>query len=51
MDLLVLIAVRVLETMFFVGMAGSTIVLLLTTVEDVETLTESDEPTPTTSQN
>ena len=47
MDLLVLIGVRFLEAMFFLGMAGSTLVLLLTTIEDVETLTESDEPTPT----
>ena len=47
MDLLVLIGVRFLETMFFLGMAGSVIVLLLTTIEDVETLTESDEPVHT----
>ena len=48
MDLLVLIGVRILETLFFVGMAGSVVVLLLTTIEDVETLTESDEPARTT---
>ena len=44
MDLLVHIGVRILETMFFLGMLGSCIVLILTTIEDVETLTESDEP-------
>lgn len=47
MDLLVLIGVRFLEAIFFLGMAGSVVVLLLTTIEDVETLTESDEPNPT----
>ena len=43
MDMLVHIGVRILETMFFLGMLGSCVVLVLTTIEDVETLTESDD--------
>ena len=46
MDLLVRIGVRILETMFFLGVAGSAVVVLLTIVEDVETLAESDDPAP-----
>jgi hypothetical protein len=47
MNLLVLVGVRILETMFFLGVAGSCVVLLLTTIEDIETLTESDDPVQT----
>jgi hypothetical protein len=47
MDLLVHIGVRILETLFFLGVVGSTVVLVLTTIEDVETLTESDDPAHT----
>ncbi len=36
--LLVTVLVRILEGMFVVGTAGSTVVLLLTAVEDLETL-------------
>ncbi len=32
-----------MEIMFFVGMAGSVIVLLLSIVDDIETLTGNDE--------
>ncbi len=32
-----------LEIMFFVGLAGSVIVLLLSTVDDIETLFGNDE--------
>lgn len=42
--------IRVLETMFFLGMVGSTLVLVLTAIEDVETLMDSkdeaSEPPP-----
>ena len=44
MDLLIRLAVGALEVLFAIGVLGSTIVLILTTIEDVETLTESDEP-------
>jgi len=47
MDLLILAGVRILEVLFALGVLGSTIVLVLTTIEDVETLTESDEPNHT----
>jgi hypothetical protein len=47
MDLLIHIGVRILETLFFLGVVGSTVVLVLTTIEDVETLTESDDPART----
>ena len=47
MDFLILAGVRILEVLFALGVAGSTVVLLLTTIEDIETLTESDEPSHT----
>ena len=47
MDFLILAGVRILEVLFALGVIGSTVVLLLTTIEDIETLTESDEPTHT----
>ena len=47
MDFLILAGVRILEVLFALGVVGSTVVLLLTTIEDVETLTESDEPSHT----
>jgi len=37
-SLLVVILVRILEGMFIVGLAGSTVVLLITFVEDAELL-------------
>jgi hypothetical protein len=43
MGMLAIIGVRALETMFTVGIAGSIIVLILTGIEDVETLFGSDE--------
>ena len=43
MEMLSAFGVRVLETMFAVGMAGSVIVLILTGIEDIETLFGSDE--------
>ena len=47
MDFLILMGVRLLEGLFALGVLGSTVVLILTTIEDVETLTESDEPAHT----
>jgi hypothetical protein len=47
MGLLDMLGVRLLETIFVLGSIGSVIVLLLTTIEDVETLMESDKPAPT----
>ena len=44
MNLLMTIGIRILEAMFVVGWFGTVIVLLLTGVEDVETLIEKDEP-------
>jgi hypothetical protein len=38
MDLLITIAVRLLETMFVLGGIGSFLVLILTGIEDLETL-------------
>jgi hypothetical protein len=43
MGLLATIGVRVLEAMFAVGVVGSAIVLVLTGIEDVETLLGSDD--------
>ncbi|MGA9644160.1 MAG: hypothetical protein WBQ72_22375 [Terriglobales bacterium] len=36
--------VRILEAMFVVGLFGSTLVLLITFVEDVETLLGREDP-------
>jgi hypothetical protein len=44
--LLVRVVIYILEIMFIVGMIGSAVVILMTGVEDVETLFESEEPTP-----
>jgi hypothetical protein len=46
MDTLVTIGVRLLEVMFVVGALGSCIVLILSAIEDVETLLGSEEHTP-----
>lgn len=43
MGLLVTIAIRVVEVLFAVGAIGSTIVLILSGIEDVQTLIGSDE--------
>lgn len=45
--MLVTIVIRLLESMFAVGMIGSVVVLVLTAIEDIETLLGSDEPTHT----
>jgi hypothetical protein len=39
---------RFLEVIFFVGIAGSVIVLVITTVEDMAVLFEKDAPAPGT---
>ena len=43
MNLLAHIGMRILEAMFFAGGIGSTVVLVLTAIEDVMTLTEPDD--------
>jgi hypothetical protein len=42
------LGVRILEGLFFAGMAGSAIVVVLTAIEDIETLSASDD-TPSNS--
>jgi hypothetical protein len=44
MQQLAIIAMRVLEVMFFVGLAGSTIVVLISFAEDGKELFGKDEP-------
>jgi len=44
MNPLIAVLIRILEGMFVAGMAGSAIVLVLTTIEDIGTLMEKDEP-------
>ena len=41
---LALLAMRLLETMFFVGLAGSTVVVLISFFEDGKELFGKDEP-------
>jgi hypothetical protein len=41
---LAILAMRVLEIMFFVGLAGSSIVVLISFVEDAKELFGKDEP-------
>jgi hypothetical protein len=36
--------IHIVEWMFIIGVIGSAVVILLTTIEDVETLLEPDEP-------
>jgi hypothetical protein len=43
MSVFVTIAIRLLEAMFFIGGVGSAIVLILTGIEDLETLLGSDK--------
>ena len=43
--MLITIGVYLLESMFAVGVIGSAIVLILTAIEDLETLLGSDEST------
>jgi hypothetical protein len=43
---LAVFAMRLLEAMFFVGLAGSTIVVLISFVEDARELFGEDEPSP-----
>jgi len=43
MNVLVMIGIRVLEVLFFAGWVGSAVVLLLTSIEDVETIFERKE--------
>jgi hypothetical protein len=42
--ILAVLAMRLLETMFFVGLAGSTVVVLISFVEDAKELFGEDEP-------
>ncbi len=44
MDLLIHTGVRVLEGLFVVGWAGSLLVLLLSSVEDIRIFFEKDKP-------
>jgi len=44
MMFLVTVGIRVLEFMFFVGWIGSLLVILLSGIEDLETVFEKDEP-------
>ena len=44
MNVLAILGIRILEVMFAAGWLGTLIVLMLTGIEDVETLLEKDEP-------
>lgn len=46
MDLLFTILIRILEAIFVVGWIGTLIVLLLTGIEDLETILKHDQPAP-----
>jgi hypothetical protein len=48
MDIALKFLFRFLEVLFFVGIAGSVIVLVITTVEDLAVLFEKDAPAPGT---
>jgi len=47
MDWLIHAGVRLLETLFVVGWAGSVLVLLLSAVEDAAIIFEKDQPADT----
>ena len=42
MDLLMKALAPVLEAIFFIGMAGSLVVIVISAIEDILTLTEKD---------
>jgi hypothetical protein len=44
MDVLIHSGVRILEALFVVGWAGSLLVLLLSSVEDIRIFVEKDKP-------
>jgi hypothetical protein len=44
MTFILMVLIRILEAMFLVGLAGSTIVLVLTTIEDVKMMLQEDAP-------
>ena len=46
MDFIGTLLIRVLEVMFVAGWAGTLIVLLLTALEDLETILRRDQPAP-----
>jgi hypothetical protein len=37
------IGMKILETLFFIGVAGSTVVLILSAIEDIETLVDKGD--------
>jgi hypothetical protein len=45
MDVVLTIAIRLLELVFALGAIGSAVVLVLSGIEDIETLAGSDDPT------
>ena len=44
MEAILSLLFKLLELLFFAGMAGSAIVIMITTVEDLKILFHSDEP-------
>jgi len=43
MDTLIRVLAPILEVLFFAGIVGSVVVIVLTSIEDVETMLEKDE--------
>jgi hypothetical protein len=43
MGVLAHIGMKILETLFFIGVAGSTVVLILSAIEDIETLVDKGD--------
>jgi len=46
MEVVIIILVRILEALFLIGIIGSLIVILMSGIEDVETIFEPDEAQP-----
>lgn len=46
MEAVIIILVRILETLFVIGVIGSVVVILMSGIEDVETILEPDELPP-----
>ena len=46
MNVVVTLAIRLLELMFALGAIGSAVVLILSGIEDIETLMGSDDSSP-----
>lgn len=51
MDWLIRVGVLILEFLFFAGVVGSALVIVLSGIEDIETIFESEETGPSSQES